>query len=159
MTSTQFASPPAPPATVTATTPILFGTDFSPASDAAFRKAVEMARKEGAELVIAHVYEPPSAASLETVKFSAEEMEQSTRAGAQKQLDALLAEAKAAGIKVRGVLLPGNASEQLVSFARENGAGLLVVGTHGRTGLSKLFTGSVASRLVATAPCPVLTVR
>ena len=159
MTSTQFATPPAPPAAAIQTKPILFGTDFSPASDAAFRKAMEMARKEGAELVIVHVYEPPSSAALADSRFTAEEMERGLRTTAQKQLDVILATAKDAGLKARGVLLPGNAAEELVSFARENGMGLLIVGTHGRTGLSKLFTGSVASRVVATAPCPVLTVR
>jgi nucleotide-binding universal stress UspA family protein len=157
MTSTQFANPPVIPlAPAPVMKRILFATDFSPASRHALRKAIDTAQKEGAELIIAHVYEPPSALSLEGVDY--QDMDRKLRATAQKELDAVAATVRANGVRVRGVLLAGNAAEGLIGVANENGVELLVMGTHGRTGLKKLVMGSVASHVVATAPCPVLTV-
>jgi nucleotide-binding universal stress UspA family protein len=162
MTATQLVNPAAP-ATMTgsATKPILFGTDFSPASEAALRKAIEMARKERAELIIAHVYEPPAGMSYSGAadEFFQADTEEKLRTAAKKGLEPAIARARAAGVRVRGVAVAGHASHRLADLARENGAALLVVGTHGRTGIKKLLTGSVASSLIATAPCPVLTVR
>ena len=74
-------------------------------------------------------------------------------------LDALVSKAKKAGARARGLLLEGVAWEQLVHTARARKANLIVMGTHGRTGLARLFLGSVAERVVGSAPCPVLTVR
>jgi nucleotide-binding universal stress UspA family protein len=71
----------------------------------------------------------------------------------------LVDRAKKAGIRAVGLLLEGDPAQQIVRAARSKRAELLVVGTHGRTGLSKLFVGSVAARVVATASCPVATVR
>ena len=78
---------------------------------------------------------------------------------AEKELEPVVAEARAAGVNVRGLAVAGHATHRLPIMALETSAGLLVLGTHGRTGIKKLVTGSVASVLVATAPCPVLTVR
>jgi nucleotide-binding universal stress UspA family protein len=88
-----------------------------------------------------------------------EQMAESARAWAQKQLDRLLARAKAARVRARGLLLEGIAHEQIVRTARRQRVGLIVMGTHGRTGVARFFLGSVAARVAATAPCPVLTVR
>ena len=160
MTEPQLVNPAAP-VLMTSAAPILFGTDFSPASEAALRKAIEMARKEGAELIIAHVYESPAGMSYSGTAdeiFQADN-EAKLRTSAEKGLEPAIAQARAAGVRVRGVTASGHASHRLADLARENGAALLVVGTHGRTGFRALVTGSVASDLVATAPCPVLTVR
>jgi nucleotide-binding universal stress UspA family protein len=78
---------------------------------------------------------------------------------AGKRFARLVTEAKRAGITARCVLLEGNASRQIVRFARQRRASLITIGTHGRTGLRRLFLGSVAAAVVAAAPCPVLTVR
>jgi nucleotide-binding universal stress UspA family protein len=75
----------------------------------------------------------------------------------QKKLDALVARAKSAGVRARGLLLEGQPSSRILHAAR--GAGLLVMGTHGRSGLARFILGSVASRVVAGARCPVVTVR
>lgn len=113
---------------------IMHPTDFSAASLAAFVKAVEMAKANRAELTIVHVLSPvmpvPGDGYISPKVY--DEIAASTRAWAQKELDRRLAKA---------------------------GADLLVLGTHGRSGLAKLFIGSVAGRVVAAAPCPVLTVR
>jgi nucleotide-binding universal stress UspA family protein len=162
MTSTLFASPPTPAsATITATKPILVGTDFSPASQNALHKAIEMARKEGAELIVAHVYEPAADLSFSgpADDFFHAEAEQKLKAAAEKELEPVITEIRAAGINVRGITVAGHADHRLANLAVEIGAGVLVVGTHGRTGIRKLVTGSVASKLIAIAPCPVLTVK
>jgi nucleotide-binding universal stress UspA family protein len=141
---------------------ILHPSDFSRASGAAFKKAVEMAKAAHAELMVVHVVSPvlPMAAGDGYVSPKMfEEIIASTRAWAQKQLDKLLAKAKQADVRAKGFVLEGSAHEQIARFARSKHADLLVMGTHGRSGLAKLFLGSVAGRVVAAAPCPVLTVR
>jgi nucleotide-binding universal stress UspA family protein len=161
MVTTEKTPNVAPPMKAVTLKPVVFGTDFSPASKAALGKAIEMARKEGAELIVAHVYEPPadlSHSGLADDVITAE-IEESIRKDVEKQLDTVLAEARAQGVKVRGEILAGHAVKELADLAEKNGAAVLVVGTHGRTGLKKALTGSVASKIIAVAPCPVLTVR
>jgi len=141
---------------------LLHPSDFSRASGAAFKKAIEMAKAGRAELMVVHVVSPvlPMAAGDGYVSPKMyEEITASTRAWAQKQLDKLLAKAKQAGVRAKGFVLEGSAHEQIARFARSKHTDLLVMGTHGRSGLAKLFLGSVAGRVVAAAPCPVLTVR
>jgi len=88
-----------------------------------------------------------------------EDMANAARAHGQKHLTALVRKAKQTGIRVKGLLLDGVPHERIAQAARSRKADLIVIGTHGRTGLAKLFLGSVASRVLAVAPCPVLTVR
>lgn len=141
---------------------ILHPSDFSKASGAAFKKAVEMAKADRAELMLVHVVSPivPVAAGEGYVSPKMyEEIAASTRGWAQKQLAKLLATAKQAGVRAKGFVLEGAAHEQIVRFAKSKRADLIVLGTHGRSGLAKLLLGSVAGRVVASATCPVLTVR
>jgi nucleotide-binding universal stress UspA family protein len=86
-------------------------------------------------------------------------MSAASRAWARKQLDRLLARAKTARVRARAMLLEGVAHDQIVRIAKKRRADLIVIGTHGRTGVARFFLGSVAARVTATAPCPVLTVR
>lgn len=140
---------------------IMHPTDFSRASRAAFDKALEMAKASRAALTIVHVLSPvvpvPGDGYVSPTVY--DEIAASTRAWAQKELDRRLARAKAAGVRATGVLMDGVPHEQIVRAAKAKRADLLVLGTHGRSGLAKLFIGSVAGRVVSTAPCPVLTVR
>jgi nucleotide-binding universal stress UspA family protein len=140
---------------------ILHPSDFSRTSGAALKKAIEMAKTARAELLVVHVVSPvaPIAGEGYVSPKMYEEIAASTRAWAQKQLAKLLAKAKQAGVRAKGFVLEGSAHEQIVRFARSKHADLLVMGTHGRSGLAKLFLGSVAGRVVAAAPCPVLTVK
>ena len=140
----------------------MHATDFSTASSAAFKRAVAMAKADRAQLIIAHVMTPPSLAMPGEGYVSPrlyEDLETSARAQAQKRLDAVVAKARSAGGRATGLLLEGVPHERVARAARAKKADLLVIGTHGRTGLAKFFLGSVASRLVASATCPVLTVR
>lgn len=140
---------------------ILVGTDFSSASRPAFRRAVEMAAANGAALWIAHVLAPPAPLATEGYLLPRlyEDLELSIRTDAQKRLQRLLSRARKAGVRARSLVLNGVPHEALNRSARRHGADLMILGTHGRTGFARLFVGSVASRVVATAPCPVLTVR
>ena len=140
---------------------ILHATDFSPASRLAFTRAVEMARANRAELLLVHVMSPivvPVGEGYVSADVY-DSIEASMRAASQKQLKALLARARKAGARARTLLLDGIIHERIVRAARANRADLIVIGTHGRTGLAKLFLGSVAGRVLAIARCPVLTVR
>lgn len=141
---------------------ILYGTDFSPASAPAFRKALELARNDGAELVIAHVFEFPPWLALDGFANANlyEEMDRTLHASAEGKLGTLVARAKKAGVRAKKLLLRGDTThDALCRAAREQHADLLVLGTHGRTGLRKLLVGSVVTRVLPIAPCPVLTLR
>ena len=140
---------------------ILHPTDFSKASSAAYKRAVEMAKGNRAELLLVHVLIPaiPMMADGYLSPKVYEDMENASRAYGQKHLAALVRKAKQAGVRVKGLLLEGIPHERIATAARSKKADLLVIGTHGRTGFAKLFLGSVASRVLAVAPCPVLTVR
>ena len=161
MATLQGIQPGTPAAKAVAVHPIVFATDFSAASGPALRKAIEMARKEGAELIVAHVYESPATMSHSGIadEFIEAELEGTIRKDVEKQLEPVLAQVRAEGVRVRGEILAGHAPKRLADLAENNGASLLILGTHGRTGLKKLVIGSIASQVIAAAPCPVLTVR
>ena len=140
---------------------ILHPSDFSRASGAAFMKAVDMAKANRAELLVVHVLTPvmPMVGDGYVSPKVYEEIEATSRAQAQAQLDRLLGKARKAGVRAKGLLMEGVPHEQITRAARSKRADLVVIGTHGRTGLAKFFLGSVAGRVVSIAPCPVLTVR
>jgi nucleotide-binding universal stress UspA family protein len=140
---------------------ILHPTDFSPASAAAFGRAVDMAKRDRATLLVAHVLTPVMAFPPEGYVSPKlyQDLEASNRAAAQKQLARLAARAQRAGVKATALLLDGVPADGIAQAARSRRADLIVLGTHGRTGLAKFFLGSVAARVAAIAPCPVLTVR
>ena len=140
---------------------VLHPTDFSRASTAAFKRAVEMAKGNRAELLVVHVMVPavPLMGDGYVSPKVYEDLEAAARSAAQKQLRKLVEKAKQAGARGKGLLLEGVAHERIAQAARARKADLVVIGTHGRTGFAKLFLGSVASRVLAVSPCPVLTVR
>jgi len=140
---------------------ILHASDFSRASGAAFRSAMELARPSRALLTIVHVYTPliPMMGESYATPQVYDRMLADVRAGAQRQLDRLVAKARKAGVRAKGLLLEGIPHERIVRAARATRADLVVLGTHGRTGLGRVLLGSVAGRVVTLAPCPVLTVR
>lgn len=140
---------------------ILHPTDFSRASGAAFLKAVALAKEGRAELLLVHVLLPatPFIGDGYISPKTYEELEASARRGAQRELAKVVARAQKAKARVKAVLLEGVPYDKIARVARSKRADLIVMGTHGRSGLSKFFLGSVAERVIALAPCPVLTVR
>lgn len=120
---------------------ILVATDFSPFSDQATRAALALARHFGATLHLLHV-----------VHHAGE------RAAALDRLGAL-AEAQADGVPFTASVAVGRPAPEIVRYAAREQMDLVVVGTHGRTGLAHVVMGSVAEAVVRTAPCQVLTIR
>jgi nucleotide-binding universal stress UspA family protein len=140
---------------------VLHPTDFSTASNAALRKAIEVTKAGRGELLIAHVLSPIVAMTGEGYipPKVYDDLVASNRAWAQKQLTRRVAQARAAGVRAKAFVLEGLAHERIAQFARSKRADVVVMGTHGRSGFKKLLLGSVAGRVVAAATCPVLTVR
>jgi nucleotide-binding universal stress UspA family protein len=138
---------------------ILVATDLTPASLPAFREAVRIALGNGADLILAHAYEIPGAGSVLVAPETYDEIDQKIRTDAEQRLSALVLEARQQGVGARTLLLYGDPYEAIENAAAEQDVDLVIMGTHGRTGVSRFFLGSVASRLIATSPCPVLTVR
>lgn len=135
---------------------IFVATDFSPASRPAFRTAVRMAAASGARLSIGHVLPSVPRGVVPPIY---REMDAFLRSDAEKRMSAVTRAARAAGARPRALLLRGLPHEAIRRAASRSRADLVVVGTHGRTGLSRVLMGSVAARVLATAPCPVLSVR
>jgi nucleotide-binding universal stress UspA family protein len=140
---------------------ILLASDFSPASRPAFRRALGLARANRASLTIVHVYSiivPMMGEGYVTGQVYDKWMAD-VRADAQRRLGRLVAQARKSGVRAKGLVLEGIPHDRIVRAARSTRADLVVLGTHGRTGLGRVFLGSVAARVVTLAPCPVLTVR
>jgi nucleotide-binding universal stress UspA family protein len=142
---------------------ILHATDFSRASRPALVKAIALARQNRAPLVIAHALPPvvlPVGGDFGYVApRTYETIDQNARQYARKHLTAAVRRAKGAGARATALLLDGVPHEQIPRAIRRTRADLVVIGTHGRTGLAKVLLGSVAERVVRLASCPVLTVR
>jgi nucleotide-binding universal stress UspA family protein len=144
---------------------ILHASDFSRASTGAFRHAVALAREHRATLILVHVVPEvmPLMVTPEIGAVSAPETYRMIRASALSEakasLDRLVVAAGGAGVRARVRVVEGVAHERIVQAARRERVDLIVMGTHGRSGLSRLFLGSVAARVAALAPCPVVTIR
>lgn len=141
---------------------ILHATDYSKASARALDEAVSLAKQNHAELLILHVIEPVSSYAAGEDFGGAElymKMEETAKQEAQRSMDKLVRKLQQAKVNAKSLLLNGTAQDQIVKAAKNRKANMIVIGTHGRTGLSKLFMGSVASKVISLANCPVLTVR
>lgn len=139
---------------------MIVATDFSPTSTRAFQAAVSMARGNGAELLIAHAYQMPNLGlrGLFSPKLY-EDCERRIRGDAEERLQSLVDGAAREGVKAYSLVLSGDPYDVLVDAAEDRAADLMILGTHGRRGISRLLMGSLASRVMSTARCPVLTVR
>jgi nucleotide-binding universal stress UspA family protein len=132
---------------------ILAPTDFSEHSKQAVTYAFELAQKVNAKLSLLHVIEVPVYAI--EVALPLEELEQVAR----RELARLLPEAETAHVAVTRLVVMGMPYQRILETAADEQVDMIVMATHGRTGLSHLFMGSVAERVVRTSPCPVLTIR
>ena len=133
---------------------ILFATDFSPASQMAFEAAAALARDYRARIIAVHVVEPVQTGFSEFTSYIGPEED---RGRAMELLQAIRSPSPMVTIEHR--LLEGDPATVVVETAQETSADLIVMGTHGRAGLTRLVMGSVAEDVLRRAPCPVLTVR
>ena len=138
---------------------IVVPTDFSEGAEAAWSLAQRMAEALRSELVLVHVFVAPPvygdpALGVDTWTVVAD-AEQWVTTELQRRVDG----ARQRSITVRTVTRTGTAAAEIVEAATEARADLVVMGTHGRGGMTRALVGSVADRVIRTAPCPVLTVR
>ena len=131
---------------------ILFPTDFSTSSDAALKYATTLAKDMGAKLAIVHVVEPPAAYGAGEMYYG---IPNPDLPALQKMLEAVKPTDPAVPCEHR--LVTGEPAREVVELAKAEGVDLIVMGTHGRTGLGRLLMGSVAEAVVRRAPCPVFT--
>jgi len=135
---------------------ILHPTDFSRPSEYAFQVACALARDYGAKLVVLHVDLPP--VTIGEVISSLDPEEYKEKLWAEfRRLEAM--EAGIRDLRVETKFVEGNPAKEILNVAREIKPELVVMGTHGRTGLSRLLMGSVAEEIVRKSPFPVLTVK
>ena len=139
---------------------ILWPTDFSPLAKTALPYAVDLAGDAGAELVLLHVLTPPMAyAGPEIPGVLWGELQQKNRVVAREELRRLAAGVKGPKVRVHTVLAEGVPFDQILRVVKRLRCDLIVIATHGRTGLAHMVVGSVAENVVRRAACPVLTVR
>jgi nucleotide-binding universal stress UspA family protein len=141
---------------------IVYATDYSRASARALDEAVHLAKQNNAELLVIHVIEPVTPYVTGEDYGSTElylKLEETSKKDAQTSMQRLMQKLQKLKVKAKSLLLKGTTHDQIVRAAKNRKADMIVIGTHGRTGLSKLFMGSVAGKVVSTAQCPVLTVR
>lgn len=139
---------------------LLVATDFSEPSAVALAYGRDFARSYGATLHLLHVVEDVMIRYSPEIGMNAPLLQENLESTARRDLDALVTDDDRATLKIVPVVLqspsiPGG----IVEFANDQKIDLIIVGTHGRSGVKHLLMGSVAERLVRTAPCPVLTVR
>jgi nucleotide-binding universal stress UspA family protein len=138
---------------------ILVATDFSEHADRALEWAIELAKRfGGAPITLLHTYEIPVYSVPDGAFIATADMTSRIAAAAEKGLAATLEVNKDAGVKIESLLRTGPPAEEINAVAQLVGAGLIVLGTHGRRGLSRALLGSVADRVIRTAKVPVLTV-
>jgi nucleotide-binding universal stress UspA family protein len=133
---------------------ILVPVDFSHCGDAALKMAAALAREWDAKLLIVHVEEPALA-------YGGGEMYYGVPEPRTADLARMLAEIRPAdpAVSFEHRLITGEPAEAIVRLAEGEGVGLIVMGTHGRTGFSRLLMGSVAEAVVREAKCAVLTLK
>jgi universal stress protein A len=149
-------------ATMPAYRRILWPTDLSPLAKAALPHALALAMESGGELIILHVLPTPAAYGYPGIAWLPwDQVEKANRAVGERALDRLEKEIKAhhPALRLQRVLATGVAFEQILKSARQFKCDLVVLATHGRTGLKHVLLGSVAENVVRRAPCPVLAVR
>ena len=137
---------------------ILVPSDFSECSEAAMRYGLELARRFDAQLHLLHVVQDPLTQPWAAEGFSAPlfEVVEKWQREARERLLSWVPEADRARVTVSSIIAWPYA--QILRYATENRVDLIVMGTHGRGGMSHLLLGSIAEKVVRRAPCPVLTV-
>jgi nucleotide-binding universal stress UspA family protein len=140
---------------------ILVPVDFSDPSLRALDYAIEFSRRLKSRLIVLHVVEPvyyPMAADMYGVGIDLGNVYEQIERAARTQLSRLAAKLRTRRVEVRTLLSVGTAPQMIAQSAKKLKADLIIMSTHGRTGLSHVLMGSVAERVVRTAACPVLTV-
>lgn len=139
---------------------ILLATDFSAGSDVAVPYALDLARRYGATIYLMHViYDIERELSWYPTQVRLDDYYKDMEASANEEFRRLVEGRLENYGKVECVLLRGIPDQEILKYAEENAMDLIVMGTHGRKGLDRVFFGSTASTVIKQAGCPVLSVR
>ena len=141
---------------------ILFPTDFSECANFALSYATSFARQAGASIICVHVVEPV----VPTVGYTGmaeplpiADISDQLKDSAERELPKIAECDECEGLVVEEVIAHGDAASEIVRVASERGVDLIVISSHGRTGLGRMLFGSTAESVVRHAPCPVLVVK
>jgi len=139
---------------------ILAAIDFSENSEHAFEYALTLAKQFHSELIILHVInEPVDLRGFYVPHISFEQLEKEIEEGAQKMMEQFCQTRVGDFTTYQTAIVTGIPNEEIIRKAADTGSSLIVLGTHGRTGLDHIIFGSTAERVVRSASCPVLTIR
>jgi nucleotide-binding universal stress UspA family protein len=139
---------------------ILVPVDFSPASEKALQYGLSLAAQFSSEILLMHVVEAPFyPTELGYVPVEVESLNKGIKQAAEKEMARWSQEHVPADVEVQTLIRVGHPYQEITQAARKLGADLIVVSTHGYTGLKHVFLGSTAERIVRHAGCPVLVVR
>lgn len=139
---------------------ILFATDFSESSEYAFKYALSLSRKFDSQLAIIHVInEPVDLRGFYVPHISFDKLEEEIEQGARKMMDKFCQANIHEHTRYECFVVPGIPYDEIIKKAQEISADLIVVGTHGRTGLDHVLFGSTAEKVVRKSPVPVMTIR
>lgn len=140
---------------------ILCAVDLSEHSHKVAEYAITLAKALGAEITV--LYTAPSLSQyvgFHVPPSSIENFVGEIVTGAEQSMDEFIAEAFTdPDVKVKGVILSGYAAQEIIGYATTNNMDIIVMGTHGRTGIDRILFGSIAEKIVKTATMPVMTVR
>ncbi len=139
---------------------IVVPIDFSEYSKKAFRYAIDFAKTFGAEMILVYVVEPiiyPADFSFGQVALPSMERELHDRS--LEQLNALIQKEVPEGTAARCVIRSGKPFVEIIQVAKEEKADLIIIATHGHSGIEHVLFGSTAEKVVRKAPCPVLSLR
>lgn len=139
---------------------ILFATDFSESSDHAFEHAFALTKKFSARLLMLHVInEPVDLRGFYVPHISFDKLEEEIEAGAHKMMEHFCATHIKDYANVETFIVPGIPYDEIIRKAIETDSDLIVIGTHGRTGIDHMLFGSTAEKVVRKSTIPVLTIR
>jgi nucleotide-binding universal stress UspA family protein len=142
---------------------VLVATDFSPSSENALVYGRELARQFNARLQVIHVlnnvYTQVFTGEASLAESQAGHLQRSLEQSGRRQLEAFITDEDRWRFGAKTVLPVGSVAHEIVTYARSAGIDIIVMGTHGRGLVAHALMGSVAEKVVRTAPCPVLTVR
>lgn len=139
---------------------ILYPTDFSEGSSVAVPYVKDLASKYGAKVYVLHVvYDVAKSSGWYLPTVDLESFFSEIHASAEKGLDRFVSETMGSIPGIEKAVVSGLPFEEIIRYVREKGIDLVVMGTHGRSGIDRVLFGSTAARVVRSAPCPVMTVR
>jgi nucleotide-binding universal stress UspA family protein len=139
---------------------IMFATDFSAGSDFAFKSALSLARKFDSKLLVIHIInEPVDLRGFYVPHISFDKLEEEIEQGAEKLMEQFCRTHMKDFNNYETFVFPGIPYDEIIKKAVELDTELIVLGTHGRTGLDHVLFGSTAEKVVRKSPIPVMTIR